>query len=319
MRIATVTSLISLIAASASSIDARAAGRFSWFDEQPSAERELGLGQALLPARDTHVSFGVDAYKSFKSLKSLTPASGIYEDSADFTAQREGDVVRLYGEHRKPQSDFYTPLAVINRGSEQAPWGDLGRLSGFGLKWNHRLDAENSVAVTAGYSEMPSLYITPGREPQTYDARDNLARTRDTLDMVDTRAALSFTSRWTGALRPGLTGAVFLGDETARDETYQHLGRKYYGFSLGGQLTLSQDHTPYVAYQLRRNLYNPDDPAYLLSRYEDHSSLSAGWKWQVQQNWSFHAEASYGLNGAAVDLYSPDRSRVFFGTRFDFR
>jgi long-subunit fatty acid transport protein len=53
--------------------------------------------------------------------------------------------------------------------------------------------------------------------------------------------------------------------------------------------------------------------------YEDRSQISAGWKWQVQPNWSVHAEASYGLNGANLDPNSPDRSRIFFGTRFDFR
>lgn len=271
-----------------------AAGKFSWFDSDTSARDALGFPKSpdsLKP--DARLRFGIDAYRS------LAPGRLTDEDAEP----RTGGVVRLYGEFER--TGARPPLAGLNRAAGEEPilrGSPDNRLSGFGVKWQHRVDAGNTVALSAGYNEFAWAAL-PSQN----------------VGMLDTRAAVSWTGTWAGDMRPGITSSIFVGDESARDEAYHRLGRKYYGFSVGGQFTF-QDHTPYVSYRLRRNQYSGvDDPMYLLSPYDDHALVSAGWKWQVQSNWSLQAEASYGLNGQNVDLYTPDRSRFFFGTRFDFR
>lgn len=279
---------------------AQGAGKFSWFDEMPARD-SLGLVRTplLLLEKDTRVTFGVGA---FESLASNPLVDGLEAHEVTYP----GDGLRLYGEIDRKADLLYAPLANIDRVGGHAPGlfeSHSNRLAGFGVNWQHRLDASNSLALSAGYSESAWEY-----------------RPALNLDVYDTRAALSWTSIGSGSFRPGFTGSVFVGDENVRDEAYQRLGRRYYGFSVGGQVTVFQEHTPYLFFRHRRNFESAfDDPATLLYGEEERSLLSAGWRWEVQPNWSLQAEAIYGLGGSAVDPYAPDRSRFFFGTRFDFR
>lgn len=277
---------------------AASAEKFTWFDESPARD---SLGQLRPPSslfdRNKRLTFGVDAYKSL--------ASEDYSERPDYFA--DSNVISVYGEVLRTSNDFYAPLAVLNRGPGEgaSPLMDSAssRLSGFGIRWQHRVDASNTLALAAGYSESPWV-------------------TQQGMDILDTRAALSWTSTWSGAMRPGMTGSVFIGDESVRDDLYQRVGGRYMGFAFGGQLQVSPDHTPYFSYRMQRRFYNPtgtDEAVYSLYPYEDRSQIAAGWRWQVQSNWSVHAEASYGLNGVTLDPYTTERSRVFFGTRFDFR
>ncbi|MBI3898130.1 MAG: hypothetical protein HY308_07520 [Gammaproteobacteria bacterium] len=274
-----------------------AAGKFSWFDETPARD---SLGQLRPPStlfdRDKRLAFGVDAYKSLAS-----------DEEADGSSTYSDDyVVSFYGELTPSTNNYYSPLVALDRAAGETPLTDSSsnRLSGFGVKWQHRVDASNTFALTAGYSESPWTEQSSSHN----------------LGILDTRAAVSWTSTGTSALRPGMTGSVFIGDESVSDDSYRRLDRRYFGVAVGGQLQVAQDHTPYVSYQLQRRFYNGvDDPAYMMLPYEDRSQVAAGWRWQVQPNWSLHAEASYGLNGASLDPYTLDRSRIFFGTRFDFR
>lgn len=273
------------------------AGKFTWFDEMPARD-SLGLVRTppLLLEKDSRITFGVEAFES------LAPSALV--DGYDL--REPVDSVRLYGEVGRKADLLYAPLANIDRIGGHAPGlveSHSSRLAGFGVKWQHRLDASSSLALSAGYSESAFEY-----------------RPALNLDVYDTRAALSWTSIGSGSFRPGFTGSVFVGDENVRDEAYQRLGRRYYGFAVGGQVTVFQEHTPYLSFHHRRNFEAAfDDPSMLLYQEEERSLLSAGWKWQVQPNWSLQAEATYGLSGSVVDPYAPDRSRFFFGTRFDFR
>ena len=265
------------------------AGRYSWFDDPLSDEFAFSDAGLRRTGTGIPLTFGINAYPS--------PARGsLLGESVGYRGIGEepplaSDVVRLYGEVSPAPAYRYSPL-----GDETA-----GRLSAFGAKWLHRLDAIHSFAVSAGYSETTS----PARlSPDTFD----------------TRAAFSWTSKWAGGYRPGVTGSVFVGDETTKDDAYRYLGRKYYGFAIGGELTLFQRHTPYLSYRLQRSQYETAaDSLYSPYRSDDRSLVSAGWRWQVQRNWSLQAEASYGLSGTSLDLQNYERSRLFFGTRFDFK
>lgn len=266
------------------------AGKLSWFNETPFAGvGALGVPEARLLAPSDYTSFGVNLFNSRQSVAE----EGYPADARAFGP--DTNTVRLYGEVESPRSGTSSFSSVDN--------SSLGRVNAFGVSWQHRLNAMNSFAVSAEYGEGTTIYPQP-------------------LDTLDTRAAFSWTSVLPSSVRPSITGSVFLGDEMAREEIYRHLGRKYYGFAVGGSLTLFQSHTPYVSFKIQRSLYETSDDTLLVSpRSGDRSLLSAGWKWQVQRDLSLQAEASYGLGETpgSLDPYSLERSRILFGTRFGFK
>lgn len=309
-----------------------AAGRYSWFD---SATTRDPLGIARLPEAprlESRVRFGTDGYQALVPNRLLADDMDGFVPESDW-ARIEANRIQFFGEVTNAHAALYAPLVTLDRGGDNPSIDSMGRLTGFGIKWRHRLDSVNSIGVSYGYSEFAATRAPSGSESTTGGPANSqvsgaagataLAAPSATqeYDIADTRAALLWSSQWAGGFRPGIGGSVFIGDEGVRDEAYEHLGRKYYGFTFGGEITLFRQHTPYLSYRLQR--YSSEDPLLYPSGYEDQSSVSAGWKWQVQPNWSVQAEASYGLNSddakRVLDLYPPDRNRLFFGTRFDFR
>lgn len=266
-------------------------GKLSWFNDAPfSGAGSLGVPKVrpLNPA--DYTSFGINLSSSSPSV----PEEAYSLNSGE--SKQEANTVRLYGEvesFRPGASSF-----------SATPGSALGRVNVFGVTWRHRLNAMNTFAVTAEYGEGTTVYPS-------------------SLDTYDTRAAFSWTSVLPSAVKPSITGSVFFGDEMAREEIYRHLGRRYYGFTVGGSLKLFQSHTPYVSFKMQRSLYDATDEALLnFPRSGDRSLLSAGWKWQIQRDFSLQAEASYGLGegfGSSLDPYSLERSRILFGTRFGFK
>jgi hypothetical protein len=234
-------------------------------------------------------AFGIKLYSGAD--RDLGPGTDAGDDSS-------GDVLRLYGDMSMPVT--VQPPAADSFDVDSDSFRKS--LNSFGVMWEHRLSARDSLSLAAEYG---AGYAGSMR-----------------TDTSQTRTGVSWTSEWTGPFRPSLIGSVFLGDETARDDNYRFLGRRYVGMSVGGQMNLFREHTPYVALQLRRSYYDAatfGDNSYLGARTDDRSLLSAGWRWQVQPNMSLEAGASYGLNASGQDLYNSERSRVYFGTKFDFR
>ncbi len=264
-------------------------GKLSWFDDTPFAGvGALGVPEVQIRNPAEYSSFDINLYRS----QQIAVEDGYPMDTRETTLGVS--TVRMYGELESSG----------NRAGRYSSFEESSsnRVNVFGLKWQHHLDAVNSFAVSAEYGEGTAVYPTP-------------------LDTLDTRAAFSWTSRLPMTMKPSITGSVFVGDEMARDEIYRHLGRKYYGFTVGGSLTLFQSHTPYVSFKMQKSLYDTtDEPLFVSSRSGDRSLLSAGWKWQVQRDFSLQAEASYGVGTSpSLDPYNLERSRILFGTRFDFK
>lgn len=267
------------------------AGKLSWFNDTPFAGAGSVGTPELRPLNPAdYASFGISLYSSRPEAGDEPYAA----DARDVVA--DADTLRLYGEFESSRSRAGSFASL----DDTSP----GRINAFGVSWRHRVNAMNSFAVSAEYGEGTLPYSQP-------------------LDTLDTRAALSWTSALPGGVRPSITGSVFLGDEMAREEIYRHLGRRYYGFSVGGSLTLFQSHTPYVSFKMQRSVYDTaEDPLLLAPRTGDRSLLAAGWKWQAGRDFSLQAEASYGLGettGSSLDPYSLERSRILFGTRFGFK
>jgi hypothetical protein len=258
---------------------AAAAGKYGWFSDRSAATGVLQAGSS---------TFGMDVYRSGK------------DPEADVAAAPEHKV-SLYG-------DYPVRAGHASEDSDSA----ARRFANFGVRWQHRVSVKDSVSVSAEQGESsllrPAVTINP--------------------DAFDTRATASWTRELSWAWKPSVTGGVFLGDEASRNEALRSVGRRYYGFTVGGELRLLQAHTPYVSFRMERSLYDfsgsDDSTAPVYSRTtEDSSRFAAGWRWRATRGLSLQAEASYGFNfnNGGSDLLSPERerSRVFFGTRFDFR
>lgn len=170
------------------------------------------------------------------------------------------------------------------------------RREALALQWQHRLSEEHSLALTAGYGEDPYL--------------DEAVR-----DGAGTMASLAWTSQWGSRLRPQISGSLFAGDDSVKDELYRSLERRYYGLAVGGRLQLER-HSPFLSFRMLRSedAVDPLDP-----NSPEYSRLTAGWDWQIRRNWRFRAEADYTLYDTGLNLYRYDRAGVFFSTRFEFR
>lgn len=276
-----------LLASTGTALSAQS-GKLSWFDDAPFAGvGTLGVPRIQLRNSSEYNSFGVDLYRSQR----VAADDGSAVDAG--VAGMGASSISFYGEIETPGNS--SPASF-----EQAPGN---RVNAFGVRWRHHVDTANSFAISAEYGEGTAVNPSP-------------------LDTLDTRAAISWTSRLPSAVKPSVTGSVFLGDEVAREEIYRHLGRRYYGFTVGGSVTLFQSHTPYVSFKMQKSLYDvADESAFVSPRSSDRSLLSAGWKWQVQRGFSLQAEASYGLGSSttSLDPNSLERSRILFGTRFGFK
>lgn len=219
-------------------------------------------------------------------------------DTAEFSddAVHESGVLRLSGGfEREPGRTAAPRLFETEEESASTP-----RLRALAIAWEHRLDAASHVTLSAGYSSPTPLFL-------------------GAPELADTRASMSLTNRWVGDYSPRLTGSMFVGGESGTVETYRLLGRRYYGFAIGGELTLSRAHTPYISFQTQRAYAGSEETLPGIFPEDERSQIAAGWKWQAKPHLSLQAEASYGYNGSRLRLRDPERSRVFFGTRFDFK
>lgn len=257
------------------------AGSFSWFDDARPGGFEASAGSSK------YAAFAIDLYRS------ADPAGDYAEDAA---ARETADTMRVFG-GLEIESARAAGVPRLFETREDAPAARRPRA--LGIAWQHRLDPLNEFVLSAGYGGGTPLFAAS--------------------ELTDTRATAALTSRWRSAYRPRVTGSVFVGGESATPEAYRSLGRRYYGLAIGGELTLFRAHTPYVSFQMQRATSAGEDPLATAGIDDDRSQIAAGWKWQAQRHLSLQAEASVGYSGKRLRWQDPERSRVFFGTRYDFK
>ncbi len=175
------------------------------------------------------------------------------------------------------------------------------RFNALGVEWEQELLPGHRLALSA-------------------ERGGHMALDETGLDTSRTRASVRVSSELPALSGAQVSGTVFLGGETPKDEVYKHLGRRFYGFSLEGRFTAFRHHSPYTSFQVQRSDYDTADmTATTGPRWEDYSRLAAGWDWQIMPNWGLRAEANYSLNTSNERAYEYDRSELFFSTRFNFR
>lgn len=177
---------------------------------------------------------------------------------------------------------------------------DYLRLNTFGMEWRHRLDDNNLFNIAAQYG---------GYQYET--ANPHSAK--------GYAASLGWNGIYHVPVQPRIGGKLFVGSETADDTALKYFGRRYYGVSADGSVSLFKDHSPYISFKFQRSDYEDADPISFINRRENYSRLAAGWNWQVLPHWQVRAQADYSANRSNLSLYEYDAGRLFFSTRFDFR
>ena len=269
-------------------VAALGAGTASWFEAPYKGIAPLKRTSDLLSSNAHTVRFDINP-------RALLMNIGV-DDTLDAAAD---DSLQFYGVSEPGGAGAAAPVLGDAAAADLA----FRKLSNVAVSWERRFDALNRFSLSAVYT-------------------DTLTGRPSGADLGDTHAGMSWTHQLPGTWRPSLTGSVFLGDEFAREEADRHLGRRYLGFAVEGQMTLLKSHTPYLSFQMRRSYYESaglEDNMNGALRTDDRQLVSAGWRWQATHSLSLQAEASYGLNPTGQDLYNPERARVLFGTRFDFR
>jgi hypothetical protein len=260
----------------------------------------LAVVSVAAVAAEDPVSGGDALARGALPTRGVLPASGFGIKLYSLTSESDGDSSRL-GDRR--ERDALHVFGEVDPAATQTTDAQARRAGSFGVAWQHRVNAADRLAVSAEHGEGSGFGVLS--------------------DSAESRAALSWTHQLGGEFKPSLTSSVFLGDEYGRDEITRQTGRRYVGVSVGGQLNVWRDHAPFVALQMRRSYYETGsvaDPAIgALPRSDERSFLSAGWRWHVQPSMSLEAGANVGLNVTGFDINNPERSRVYLGTRFDFR
>lgn len=256
-----------------------AAAPFSWFDAVPDT-----FSSAAWSPR--YAAFAVELHALSDAPELSVPG-----------AFGSDDLLRLRGGFEREPWLADNAMHYLEPDAESA---GAPRLRVLGIAWRHRLDIGSHLTLSADYRRAAPLFAV---FPET----------------ADRRASLSLTSRWAGDHHPRLTGSLFVGGEHATGEAYRALGRRYYGFAATGELTLSRAYTPYLSFQTQRAYAGSEAELSETLPGEEYSLITAGWKWQAKPYLSLQAEASYGYHGNRLRLQDPEHSRLFFGTRFDFK
>ena len=167
MKVSTKSALTGISAALIVALPLSApAGKLSWFNDAPFAGvGSVGVPEVRLRDPKEYKSFGLDLYRS----QSIVTEEGYPLDSGG--PSLGSNTVHLYGEVESSRAPSLS--APESRVSRPVPFEDpsLNRVNAFGVKWQHRMDAINSFAVSAEYGEGIAVYPTK-------------------LDTLDTRATL---------------------------------------------------------------------------------------------------------------------------------
>lgn len=99
----------------------------------------------------------------------------------------------------------------------------------------------------------------------------------------------------------------------------KHNGRDFSGLAYSLQYRLNPKNTPYLRASLQDVEHDSEHPVFFRTiRSDDTKSLTLGWLWQLQQDWTITAEAVVTDNNSDIVLFDYSRFRYQAGFRFSF-
>jgi len=174
-------------------------------------------------------------------------------------------------------------------------------ITGPSIEWRHRIGERSQFGMSATY----------------------IAYRYDALTEHNTDAAV-LVAGWRQVLamrtRPELLATIFYGDERARDQAYDYYGRRFGGLELKTTFSVGNKHRPYVQLRWQTSIYDDVDPIYApQTRTDDYLHVGIGWHYRWDPQIEFGLEAVHTRNDSTIALYSFDRNRYSFTTRYEWR
>ena len=112
-------------------------------------------------------------------------------------------------------------------------------------------------------------------------------------------------------------GAAFVGKE--RDVEGRADGAKrFYGFRLGGQLTLRDDVDLFGVLSSQMADYGRANGAFLTSRDDEQTDIVFGLNWRFAKDWTLKPQLLHSRNDSNITIYRYERSELSFTVRRDF-
>lgn len=179
---------------------------------------------------------------------------------------------------------------------------DYRTLLGLNLGWNKQLSERSVLRTSLNLNDL------------TYDQTSYKDASQWTLSANYLYAG---QSDW----NPIWFAGLFIGDEdpdTAGVLANAEVDRKFYGGSLGVQLSPNSTLllTPSLVYQASD--YRGEDWIYNVKRKDDYTSFNLSAEWRVQKNWSVLMNYNYALAESNIELFEYDRQQVMLGLRYNF-
>ena len=99
----------------------------------------------------------------------------------------------------------------------------------------------------------------------------------------------------------------------------KHNGRSFTGAAYSLLYRMNPQHTPYIRASIQNVEHDSEHPVFFRTiRSDETKSLTAGWLWQVKQQISVTAEASFTDNTSNIVLFDFSRFRYQAGVRLNF-
>lgn len=110
--------------------------------------------------------------------------------------------------------------------------------------------------------------------------------------------------------------ALFYGDETATNSTYDFNAREYHGFQARFPVRVGQKHvlTPKAVYQ--KGVYRQRHPFFKEKRQDKFIHYEFDWRWYLSRHWQLNSQISRTDTASTVAIYTYQRNVIFVGITY---
>lgn len=120
-------------------------------------------------------------------------------------------------------------------------------------------------------------------------------------------------------VKPVVFISAFGGNEDAQNETRgEQFGRQFYGARVGAQASISPKGTVFAGFTWQSSEYDREDPVFLDVRDDDFVDLNAGYRHQLNRQWSVTPTLRYNNNDSNIATSEYDRIETMLLIRNDF-
>lgn len=168
------------------------------------------------------------------------------------------------------------------------------------LAWQYALGARGRVDAGVTYAEY------------RYDE----VGARDTDAII---VSLGWRNRFAIGAAPQLQVLAYGGDEDARNDRYEYVGRAYHGIQVRAAVRVAARHEPYFHGRWQQDDYRGIEPIYGAARADRYQRVGLGSRYRLAPGRYLGAEVEYTDNRSNVALYEFARTRAFVTTRLEWQ